>query len=40
MQIKCADCSCLPTECKGSRSAYARPNCTWEQCCCWNSINN
>jgi len=37
-QIKCADCECLPSECKVSKSAKACPNCTWEECCCYNPI--
>ncbi len=39
-QIKCADCECLPSECKVSKSANVCPNCTWEECCCYNPIEN
>jgi len=38
-QIKCADCSCLPSECKVSKSGKECPNCTWKECCCWAAIN-
>ena len=40
MQVRCANCGCLPAECEGSGSAYECPNCTWDQCCCWSAINN
>ena len=40
MQIKCADCGCLPSECKITKSVMDCPNCTWDQCCCWDSIQN
>ena len=36
--IKCADCGCLPAECKTSKSSKKCPNCTLEECCCWESI--
>jgi len=39
-QIKCADCGCLPEECKNSPSAKECPNCSWDECCCWNAINS
>lgn len=32
MQIKCADCGCLPSECKASPSPSQCPNCTWQEC--------
>jgi len=35
--MKCADCDCLPEECKISTSAKLCPNCTWDECCCWDS---
>ena len=38
-QIKCADCDCLPAECIESKSATECPNCTWDECCCWKTIN-
>jgi len=38
-QIKCADCGCLPAECIESKSATQCPNCTWDECCCWKTIN-
>ena len=38
-QIKCADCGCLPLECKESQSSKECPNCTWEECCCWSAIH-
>jgi hypothetical protein len=31
MQIKCADCGCLPQDCKQSKSSQECPNCSWEQ---------
>ncbi len=39
MSIKCADCGCLPVECKQSKSLKECPNCTWDECCCWLSID-
>ena len=39
MQIKCADCGCLPAECIESKSATQCPNCTWDEGCCWKTIN-
>ncbi len=39
-QIKCADCGCLPEECKNSSSEKVCPNCSWDECCCWITINN
>ena len=33
--IKCADCGCLPVECKNSKSLKECPNCLREECCCW-----
>ncbi len=39
MQIKCADCGCLPVECKESKSSKECPNCNSEECCCWVAIN-
>jgi rubrerythrin len=38
--IKCADCGCLPLECKDSKSPKECPNCTWDECCCWDAIKN
>jgi len=37
--IKCADCGCLPAECKESRTPKECPNCTGDECCCWATIN-
>ncbi len=39
-QIKCADCDCLPSECKQSKSPKDCLNCTWQECCCWNAIHS
>ena len=39
-QIKCADCGCLPEECKHSPSAKECPKCSWDECCCWATIVN
>ncbi len=39
-QVKCADCGCLPEECKHSPSAKECPNCTSDECCCWATIVN
>ena len=39
-QVKCADCGCLPAECKESPSLLECPNCTQDRCCCWNDIHN
>jgi len=39
MQIKCADCGCFPSECKVSNSDKECPNCTWDECCCWETIS-
>jgi len=39
-QVKCADCGCLPEECKNSSSAKECPNCSWDECCCWETIVN
>ena len=36
--IKCADCGCLPAECKESKSASECPNCSLDECCCWETI--
>jgi len=38
MIIKCADCGCLPSECNVSNSAKDCPNCTLDECCCWETI--
>lgn len=38
MVIKCADCGCLPAECRECKSATKCPNCTWDECCCWETI--
>ena len=38
--IKCADCGCLPEECKNSKSPKECPNCSREECCCYNAIKN
>ncbi len=40
MKIKCADCNCLPDECKNSQSEKLCPNCTYDECCCWEAINS
>ncbi len=40
MQIKCADCGCLPVECKEIKSSKECPNCNSEECCCWATIQN
>lgn len=40
MEIKCADCGCSPLECKISKSPKDCPNCTWNECCCWKTINS
>ena len=39
-EIKCADCNCLPSECKESLSSRDCPNCSLEVCCCWDSIHD
>ncbi len=39
-QVKCADCGCLPEECRNSPSAKECPNCSWDECCCWATIVN
>jgi len=43
MQINCADCGCLPEECKSSKSTSECSNCSrkleGEGCCCWASNN-
>lgn len=39
MQIKCADCGCAPSDCINSISAKECPNCTWNECCCWYTID-
>ena len=39
-QVKCADCGCLPEECKNSRSQNKCPICNMEACCCWATIKN
>jgi len=36
--IKCADCGCLPAECKESKSPKECPNCKLDECCCWAAI--
>lgn len=36
--IKCADCGCLPVECKESKSPKECPNCSGDECCCWTTI--
>ena len=42
MQIKCADCGCLPKECKSSISSSGCPHCSRKQeeegCCCWGLV--
>ena len=38
-QVKCADCNCIPEECKNSSSAKECPYCTWDECCCRSAIN-
>jgi hypothetical protein len=40
LHVKCADCGCLPEECKESNSSKECPNCTWDECCCWQTITN
>jgi len=39
-QIKCADCECLPQECRNSKSPKSCQNCTWDECCCYHAIEN
>ncbi len=39
-QVKCADCGCLPSECKHSESAKKCPNCISEECCCWVQLHH
>ncbi len=43
MKINCADCGCLPEECRTSKSSVECPNCNCkleeEGCCCWASNN-
>jgi len=40
VQVKCADCGCLPEECKKSKSNKECPNCILEECCCcWTSTS-
>ncbi len=39
-QVKCADCGCLPEECKHSPSAKECSNCSWDECCCWATITS
>jgi len=39
-QVKCADCGCLPEECKHSPSSKVCPNCSYDECCCWATIVN
>ena len=38
--IKCADCGCLPAECKTSESSKECPNCTSKECCCWIQLHH
>jgi len=38
--VMCADCGCIPEECKNSSSAKECPNCTLHECCCWATIVN
>ena len=38
--MKCADCNCFPEECESSPSYRECPNCSLEECCCWNTIKN
>src|SRR5215472_10495659 len=42
MQIKCANCGCIPEECKSSISSRGCPHCSRKQedegCCCWGLI--
>ena len=40
IQIQCADCGCLPAECRESKSPKKCPNCTWDECCCWDAIRS
>lgn len=35
MEMRCADCGCLPSECMASPSLSECPNCNCEECCCW-----
>ena len=37
--IKCHDCGCFPEECEKSRSPKECPNCTCDECCCWQTIH-
>jgi len=39
-QIKCADCSCTPEECNLSPSPKECPNCTLDECCCWDALHD
>lgn len=37
--IKCSDCNCTLQECNISPSPRQCPNCSLEECCCCNTIN-
>ena len=39
IRLKCSDCSCLPAECRNSRSRKDCPNCSLKECC-WVCIKN
>ena len=39
IQIMCAYCGCAPSECMANNSEKECPNCTWNECCCWHTIN-
>lgn len=34
MPVKCADCGCLPEECRSTKSPKKCPNCIKDECCC------
>ena len=40
MQIRCADCGCLPEECRLAESLENCPNCRCKECCCWTEIHD
>ena len=38
--ITCTNCGCLPAECEESESPRNCPNCSLEECCCWNEFHS
>lgn len=38
VNLKCADCGCLPSECLVAATPKDCPHCTWSECCCWKYI--